>query len=69
MDISDQATLREEQERERSLAETKRNCIQLDATGACHYCGEDVDAERRLCDSDCRDMWQRQESARKRAGA
>jgi hypothetical protein len=28
-----------------------------------------VGAERRFCDADCRDGWQRQESARKRAGA
>jgi hypothetical protein len=28
-----------------------------------------VDGEKRFCDADCRDGWQRQESARKRAGA
>jgi predicted nucleic acid-binding Zn ribbon protein len=68
-DIYDQATMREEQERERSINAVRRQNQTLVPTGACHWCGEDVDGERRFCDADCRDMWQRQESARKRAGA
>lgn len=68
-DIYDQATMREEQERERSINAVRRQNQTLAPTGECHYCGEDVGAERRFCDADCRDMWQRQESARKRAGA
>lgn len=69
MDIYDQATFREEQERERSIAAARKNNQALQSKGACHWCDEVVDADKRFCDSDCRDMWQRQESARKRAGA
>lgn len=68
-DIYDQATFREEQERERSIAAARRVGKLLEANGTCHWCGEAVKAERRFCDADCRDGWQRQESARKRAGA
>lgn len=68
-DVSDQATFREEQERERSIAAARRNNQSLPPTGACHWCDEVVDGEKRFCDADCRDGWQRQESARKRAGA
>ena len=68
-DIYDQATFREEQERERSIAAARRVSKQLEPMGACHWCGEDVVADRRFCDADCRDGWQKQDSARKRAGA
>lgn len=68
-DIYDQATMREEQERERSIAAVRRQNQTLAPTGACHWCDEVVKGDKRFCDADCRDMWQRQESARKSAGA
>jgi len=67
-DIYDQATFREEQERERSIAAARRVGKRIEPTGACHWCGEAVEADRRFCDADCRDGWQKQDSARKRAG-
>ena len=27
------------------------------ANGKCHFCGEDVPANHRWCDRDCRDSW------------
>jgi len=68
-DVSDQATNREEQERERCINAARRQNQALQPTGACHWCDEVVDGEKRFCDSDCRDMWQKQDAARKRAGA
>lgn len=68
-DVSDQATNREEQERERCINAVSRQNQALQPTGSCYWCEEAVEGERRFCDSDCRDMWQKQDAARKRAGA
>jgi predicted nucleic acid-binding Zn ribbon protein len=68
-DVSDQATIREEQEREACLTTARQPHQRLEPTGLCHWCDEVVEGDKRFCDADCRDMWQRQESARKRAGA
>jgi RNA polymerase-binding transcription factor DksA len=32
---------------------------EVEATGYCLACGEDVEAPRRWCDADCRDMWEK----------
>ena len=68
-DVSDQATNREEQERERCINAARRQNRAMQPTGACYWCDEVVNGEKRFCDSDCRDMWQKQDAARKRAGA
>lgn len=38
----------------------------LEATGRCLNCGEELADGARWCDADCRDDWQRRESARAR---
>lgn len=59
-DIYDQATAREEQERELALAHVRRHSKPaLQHIGVCHNCGESLDAPKTFCDSDCRDDWQR----------
>lgn len=52
-DIYDQATKREEQDRE--LALTYRKPEGPPACGACYYCGETVKGDRRFCDKTCAD--------------
>lgn len=43
-----------------SLAEKERKKPQGPPfTGKCLNCGEDTDEQRRWCDADCRDDWQR----------
>ena len=51
MDISDQATEREEQERARALSQ--RRPSGPPPCGQCHYCGEGVGSDLRFCDADC----------------
>ena len=67
-DIYDQATFREEQERERSIAAARRVGKLLEANGACHWCGEALRAGKRFCDADCRDDYERQEKMKARNG-
>jgi hypothetical protein len=33
--------------------------IEAKATGYCLHCGEDLPSERRFCDADCRDDWEK----------
>lgn len=56
MDVSDQATAREEQERALSLQQ-RRPAGPL-ACGACHNCDAPLPDGMRFCDLDCRDDWQ-----------
>ncbi|MDD3938037.1 hypothetical protein [Rhodoferax sp.] len=56
MDVSDTATLREEQERERALHRTRAEGPR--PTGLCLFCGLVVTHGRRWCDAECRDEWQ-----------
>lgn len=36
--------------------------------GICHYCAEPVAGELRFCDIGCRDDWQQEQEALRRAG-
>lgn len=58
MDISDTATVREEEERARALALRRPTAPR--ATGFCLFCEEPVELDRRWCDADCRDLWERE---------
>ena len=62
MDVSDQATIREEQERERNLA--ARRAIGPAPTGRCLYCDEILDDHRRWCSGEHRDLWEREYARR-----
>ena len=61
MDVFDQATQREEKDRELSLQ--ARLPAGPKPTGFCLNCGPDVplDDGRRWCDADCRDDWTRRQ--------
>lgn len=67
-DISDQATIIEEQERESCLRKAREQRNGLQPTGFCYYCTEPVAEDRRFCDSDCRDQWEIHVNAMRRSG-
>ncbi|MCP1674549.1 hypothetical protein J2T57_001651 [Natronocella acetinitrilica] len=52
---------------DRDLALSRRKPEGPKAMGACLYCLEPLDTERRWCDADCRDHWEceEQESAQR----
>ncbi len=59
MDIYDQATLKEEQEREVLLAMMRNRAPSIYPSGMCHNCNSALQDTRHLfCDADCRDDWQ-----------
>lgn len=53
MDIYDQATEREEKDRERAIAAARRAVPVLAYTGRCHNCDATLPASMRFCDADC----------------
>ncbi len=56
MDVSDQGSVREEEERERALA--LRRTEGPRPTGLCLFCGLVLTSGKRWCDAECRDEWQ-----------
>ena len=66
-DIFDQATEREELERERAI-QAARSVPPLPATGRCHYCDASVAGEAHFCDSECRSDFEREQDAKRRGG-
>ncbi len=56
-DEADQASDREEKDREEAIS--RRRPEAPPACGACLFCGEALTGNRRWCDQDCRDDWQR----------
>lgn len=59
MDIYDQATVREEQERDIALNSIRNRKPVLEFKGACFNCDAVLHAPMRqlFCDCDCRDDW------------
>ncbi len=66
MDVSDQATQREEQLLEAALSDQAYK-TRLTADGTCKNCGEAVVAGM-FCDADCRDDFERRERAARMNG-
>ena len=67
-DIFDQATEREEMERERAIAAARSSASALPATGRCHWCDASVEGEAHFCDAECRADFERGEAAMRRGG-
>lgn len=67
MDDIDRAQEREQQDRAIALS-AARNAPTLPSTGACHWCDASVPEGAHFCDVDCRQDWEREISARRRAG-
>ena len=45
-----------------------RRAARLHSDGRCHFCDEPVPDALLFCDTDCRDDFEREEAARRRAG-
>lgn len=56
-----------EREAPHILAASKRP-VGPAACGACHYCGEEVHGEARFCDTECRDGYEKEQTALRRGG-
>lgn len=65
MDDADAADLTQEQELSSALAKRKTTLIPV---GRCYSCNESVEGNRRFCDKDCLEDWERVEDARRRGG-
>lgn len=40
---------------------------EAEPNGYCLFCGEPLTDNKRWCDKDCRDMWQKEQNAKKKA--
>jgi len=59
-DIIDMANDRAEMDLQRAVAAARNsNGLEAAATGQCLHCGAHVRGDRRWCDTDCRDDWDR----------
>lgn len=69
-DVYDQATEREERDRELALANARHQGAKarLPLAMACYYCQQELDAPGRFCGPECRDDHQRERDARVRNG-
>lgn len=65
MDELDRAQAREEEMRADAL---KKRYPSLPYTGHCHWCGDITGGGRVFCGPECRDDWQREREAARRAG-
>lgn len=60
--MADDADITQErQERELDLFLRERRAPLIQATGVCLNCNTPLKGERRWCDADCRDDWERQQ--------
>ncbi|MGC8703639.1 MAG: hypothetical protein ACP5RV_12030 [Thiomonas sp.] len=64
-DLADQAEAAEQRFRDAALAVRKPSLI---ACGQCHFCAEPLRAGLLFCDSECRDLFEREQAARYRNG-
>lgn len=63
MDIYDQATEREEKERELAIAAARRSVPVLAYTGVCHNCEAPTAPSVRFCDKLCLEDYERRKRA------
>ena len=67
-DVFDQATEREEKDRELAIALQRRKAAVLPDVGHCYYCGEATRPGQRFCDADCRDGYEFEQRQRAKQG-
>lgn len=63
MDIYDQATEREERDREMALKIAARSAPALPYVGCCYNCGASTPESVRFCDRDCLQDYEKRERA------
>ena len=67
-DVFDQASEREDKEREEAIQAVRNSNTMLPATGRCCHCEAYVGGEMRFCDADCRDAWEFNQRMQTRLG-
>lgn len=67
-DVFDQATEREEKDRELAIALQRRKAAVLPDIGHRYHCGEATRPGQRFCDTDCRDGYEFEQRQRQRQG-
>lgn len=67
-DLIDRASALDEQLREAYINKAREQKPKLEATGQCLYCEAELSDGQRFCDVECRDDWQRENDAKRRAG-
>lgn len=69
MDEADLAFDSEQRYLTMALAAQRRACAGLQATGSCHFCGNEGGLEGRLfCDADCAGDWEYENALRRKLG-
>lgn len=68
MDIYDQASEREERDRDAAIDAARRKAGVLPYVGHCYFCSERLDDGKRFCDADCRDGYEFENAQRRRQG-
>jgi hypothetical protein len=66
-DVADRADWRIAQDIKAAMAHARRT-PQLEADGRCHYCDEHVAHGALFCNTDCRDDYEKEQEALRRAG-
>jgi hypothetical protein len=67
-DIVDRACELEQRLTHAYIEHARNRANEVEAGGACNYCDEPIAPALKFCDAQCRDDWQRERDARKRAG-
>ena len=63
MDIYDQATEREERDREQAIAAARKPTMVVPFTGFCHNCDAPLAPSMRFCDAMCCEDYERRQRA------
>lgn len=62
-DIYDQASDREQIDRDLAIASARKNTGTAKATGHCLWCNESLELGKRWCDAECREFWELDQQA------
>lgn len=67
-DVFDQASEREDKDREEAIRVARRKATVLPDIGACYFCDSPTADGRRFCDADCRDGYEFEQRQRRNQG-
>lgn len=65
-DIFDQASDREQLERDLAIASARKPSASAQATGHCLWCNAQIEQGKRWCDAECREDWELNQQAFRR---
>lgn len=65
-DIFDQASDREQLERDLAIASARKHFASAHVTGHCLWCNAELEQGKRWCDAECREDWELDQESRRR---